>query len=263
MNASFSPCHFTKALLRTPSTRCVDGLRAVDRGAPDYQIFLSQHAAYAGALTDAGLIVDVLPPLDEYPDAVFIEDDALCLPDLAIRLCPGAESRRGEVAHLTGELQSRFSHVASVKAPAFVEGGDILVLAKEILIGLSHRTTEAGAMAIREIAASEARPVRIVETPDDVLHFKTDCAVLDKNTVLSTKRLAKSGAFESYRILTVPDGEEDAANAIRVNDRVLLASGYPETAKMLRDHGYNVVEIDISEAAKLDGGLSCMSLRFT
>jgi len=253
---------FSHAVLRRPSKNIDQGLRAVDVGAPDYAKFLQQHENYAAALTDAGVKVDILPALEDFPDAVFIEDDALCLPNMVIQLRPGAESRQGEAKILFPHIAPRFKTSHIVTSPGHIEGGDILVTEQEIIIGLSARTNQAGAEAVRRLAETINRPVRIVETPSGVLHFKTDCALLDKNTILTTKRLAESHVFDGYHTLFVPDDEQAAANSIRVNGHVIIPSGYPKTAKMLNSAGYNAVTVDISEAAKLDGGLSCMSLRY-
>jgi len=262
MTRHYPSFHFSHAVLRTPSKNIDQGLRAVDVGAPDYEKFLQQHENYATALTDAGVKVDILPALENFPDAVFIEDDALCLPNMVIQLRPGAESRQDEAKILFPDIAPRFKACHSVAEPGRVEGGDILVTEQEIIIGLSARTNQEGAEAVHMATRTINRPVRIVETPPGVLHFKTDCALLDENCILATKRLAVSGCFAQYTTLIVPDDEQAAANSIRVNDHVIMPSGYPETKKMLKAAGYNLITVDISEAAKLDGGLSCMSLRF-
>ena len=103
--------------------------------------------------------------------------------------------------------------------------------------------------------------VREVMTPEGVLHFKTDCSLLDADTILSTKRLAASGCFEGYRVLYTAEGEEAAANSIRFNQFVIMPAGFPKTAAMLRDEGFEVREINNTECAKIDGGMSCLSLR--
>ena len=104
--------------------------------------------------------------------------------------------------------------------------------------------------------------IREVQTPPDVLHFKIDCSLLDGNTILSTKRLDASGCFEGYRVLYTSDNEEPAANAIRFNQFVIMAANFPKTAQILRENGYEVREINNTECAKIDGGMSCLSLRF-
>jgi dimethylargininase len=143
-----------------------------------------------------------------------------------------------------------------------VEAGDILWTGREVLVGLSARTDAAGVEELRAILAPWGHALRVVQTPPGVLHFKTDCSLLGPGTVLSTARLAASGCFAGYDVVIVPEGEEAAANLIRVNHLVLMAQGFPRTAAMLRDAGYEVRELPNSECALIDGGMSCLSLRF-
>ena len=115
---------------------------------------------------------------------------------------------------------------------------------------------------MRAIVEPRGYVIREVQTPQDVLHFKTDCSLLDGNTILSTKRLDASGCFEGYRVLHTADGEEPAANAIRFNQFVIMAANFPKTAQILRENGYEVREINNTECAKIDGGMSSLSLQF-
>lgn len=253
---------FTDAVVRRPAASIALGLRAEDRGDPDLALFQRQHAAYVDALEAAGLAVAVLPPLEEFPDSVFIEDAALCFPGLAVSLRPGAPSRRGEAAALRGELAGRFAEVIDLPDEASIDGGDILTTDREVLVGLSERTDAAGARALAEALAPHSYRVRRAETPAGVLHLKSDCATLGGNVVLATPRLAAAGCFDGYEVIETAAGEEAAANAVRINDRVFLAAGFPRTAERLEAAGYRLTILDLSEAAKLDGGLSCLSLRF-
>lgn len=160
-------------------------------------------------------------------------------------------------------LEKLYSQVLAIEGPGFIEGGDILTTEREILIGRSARTDAAGVQEFTKIVERWGYKVRMVETPPDVLHFKTDCSLLDEETILATKRLAASGCFEGYRIIHTADGEEACANAIRFNDLVIMPAGFPATRDLLLDAGYTIREVGNSEAAKLDGGMSCLSLRFT
>ncbi|GAA6202764.1 arginine deiminase family protein [Aquicoccus sp. SU-CL01552] len=258
-NPSFE---FARAVTRRPAASIVDGLRAEDSGPPDLQGMLAAHDAYVVALRSTGAEVIVLDPLEAYPDAQFVEDTALCLPQGAILMRPGAPSRAGEVAEMAPTLRALYEDVREIKGPGHVEGGDILVTGKEILVGRSDRTDAEGVAELAAITAGWGHSLREVFTPDGVLHFKTDCSLMDGETILSTKRLAASGCFEGYRVLHVPEGEEAAANAIRFNNLVLMADGFFRTAEMLDKAGYEVVQIDNRDCAKLDGGMSCLSLRF-
>ncbi len=253
---------FTRAITRRPGASITNGLRAQDIGTPDLTQMLADHAHYVATLTATGAEVIELPPLEDHPDAVFVEDTALCLPQGAVMMRPGAPSRMGEVAEMAPTIREVYDTVREVSGPGHIEGGDILVTGREILVGRSDRTDAEGIAELTGIVADWGHTVREVLTPPGVLHFKTDCSLLDGETILSTKRLDASVCFEGYRVLHVADGEEAAANAIRFNNHVLCPAGFPRTAGMLRDAGYDVVEINNSECAKLDGGMSCLSLRF-
>jgi len=253
---------FSHAVTRRPAVSIVDGLRAEDTGAPDLQEMLQAHTDYVSALKSTGAEVIELPPLEAFPDAMFVEDTALCLPQGAILMRPGAPSRLGEVAEMAATLRSCYEEVHEISGTGFIEGGDILVTGREILVGRSARTDAVGVAELSAIVSEWGHTLREVFTPEGVLHFKTDCSLLDAETILSTKRLDASGCFEGYRVLYTADGEEAAANSIRFNNLVLLPAGFPRTAEMLNNEGYEVVEISNVECAKLDGGMSCLSLRF-
>ncbi|AVO37916.1 dimethylarginine dimethylaminohydrolase family protein [Pukyongiella litopenaei] len=255
-------CTFTRAITRRPAPSIVDGLRAEDIGTPDLDRMLADHADYVAALKSTGAEVIELPPLDAFPDAQFVEDTALCLPQGAVLMRPGAPSRLGEVAEMEPTLAACHGDLRRIEGPGFVEGGDILVTGREILVGRSARTDAAGVAELAAIASDWGHSLREVQTPEGVLHFKTDCSLLEPETILATRRLAASGCFDGYKVLHVAEGEEAAANLIRFNDLVIMPAGFPRTAEMLEREGFTVTRIGNSECAKLDGGMSCLSLRF-
>jgi dimethylargininase len=255
---------FTHAITRRPAASIVAGLRAVDTGTPSLALMLQHHADYVAALTSTGASVVELDPLEAFPDSVFVEDTALCLPEGAVVMRPGAPSRLGEAAEMAPHLQALFGQVMRISGPdSFIEGGDILVTEAEVLVGRSARTNAAGVAELDRLIAPWGHVVREVHTPAGVLHFKTDCSLLDEETILSTQRLDASGCFQGYRVIHVATGEEACANTIRFNDLVLMPAGFPRTRDALVTAGYVVREIGNSECAKLDGGMSCLSLRFT
>ena len=254
---------FTAAITRAPADSCVNGISTANLGTPYPALFSEQHAVYVAALERAGVTVTVLAADERFPDSVFVEDPAFCLPEIALLLRSGATARQGEAQAIEPAIRSFYGqHACNMSDGALVDGGDILVTDNEILIGLSNRTSSYGINEITEILRPWGYKVRAVDTPTGVLHLKTDCATLGGDTVLATRRLAASGIFDGYDVILVPDGEEAAANALRVNDTVLLAAGFARTAETLSDAGFEIESLDISEARKLDGGLSCMSLRF-
>jgi dimethylargininase len=206
--------------------------------------------------------VTELPALDAFPDGVFVEDTALCLPEGAVILRPGAPSRLGEAAAMAPTLTQHYGEVLAIES-GFIEGGDILVTEREILVGRSARTDAAGIAELTRLVAPWSYSVRELQTPPGVLHFKTDCSLLDEETILAAPRLAASDCFEGYWVILTAEGEEAAANSIRFNDVVLVPEGFPATAGTLAKAGYDLREIPNTEAAKLDGGMSCLSLRFT
>ena len=253
---------FTQAVVRKPGQSVVSGLRATDRGAPDIARFQAEHKAYISALKRAGLKVTVLGALEEFPDSVFVEDAALCLPEGMVILRPGTPTRTGEAELISTDLAGLGHKIHHNDSTGFIDGGDILVTDSAILVGLSQRTNQAGFDWLKSILETWGYTALAVHTPDDVLHFKSDCCVLDSNTILATSRLSGAECFANFRVLTVPEGEEAAANSIRVNDRVLVPAGFPATAALLTRENFAIETLRVSQAALLDGGLSCMSLRF-
>lgn len=297
-----SATRFSHAIVRRPADSAVNGLRAVDRGAPDIAALRREHAVYVDTLTRLGLTVDVLDPLEAHPDSVFVEDPALVFPEAAILLRPGAPSRLGETAALEPVLRSRFAQVRALgeggeggegsedseggggetggrhggadigtgERPetsrdsdvGFADGGDVLLTRDAVYIGLSARTDVAGATRLARILASLGRRAVIVTPPPGVLHLKTGCSLLDDETVLATRAVADAGLFPGLATVVVPDGEEAVANALCVNGTVLIAAGFPRTAALLAGRGYDVRELTLDEVMKLDAGLSCLSLRW-
>jgi dimethylargininase len=253
---------FSQAVVRRPGSSVIHGLRRIDRGSPNADQFLAEHESYVEALEREGLLVDLLPHSESFPDSVFIEDAALCLPEGTIMLRPGTPSRTGEGDDLAPNLSALGRDIHHLGPGGFVDGGDILVTDSVILVGLSSRTDQTGYELLAALLTVWGYAVRAVHTPDDVLHFKSDCCLLDSKTILATSRLSHADCFASFRVLTVPQGEEAAANSIRINDTVLISSGFPATAELLNRYNYQVREVPTSQAALLDGGLSCMSLRF-
>ncbi|WP_309660783.1 arginine deiminase family protein [Sphingomonas sp.] len=243
-----------------PADTVDDGLSA-SGGRPTYDGVLAEHAAYVSALRTASITVIVLPPLAEFPDSLFVEDPALVFTEGAILLRPGAPSRVAEAGALAPTLHEHFDVVLDLPS-GHADGGDVLVTGKGVMIGLSDRTDQAGAEALAGCLARFGRLSTIVETPDDVLHLKSACSLLDEDTVLSTPALAATGIFDGFRQVMTPDGEDAAANALRVNDVVLVGAGFPKTIALLGQLGYAVMALPTSEIGKIDAGLSCMSLRW-
>ncbi len=260
---SSTPCyHFNSAIVRKPAISVVNGLRSVDQGDPDYDGVKAEHEAYVTALKSVGLDVTVLPELEAFPDSIFVEDPALVFTEGAVLLRPGAPTRQGEIAEISPILHDLFDIVLELPQPGHVEGGDVLVTQSSIMIGLSARTDRDGATALIECLKTIGYKGEIVKTPKGVLHFKTECSLLDEDTILVTRRMEQSGVFDGFQKIVSPEGEEPAANVIRINESVLVSSNYPRTIEFLNKNGYFVVPVKTTEIQKIDAGLSCMSLRW-
>jgi dimethylargininase len=253
---------FVHAIVREPGRSVVDGLRDDVSATPNYDRVVAEHSAYVSALRGAGLQVDVLKPLEAFPDSVFVEDPAFVVPEGAILLRPGAPSRLGEREGMRGTLKQRFDRVLELDESEFADGGDVLVTPDTIFIGLSKRTNRAGAESLKSKLDVFGRAARVVHTPPGILHFKTACALLDEDTVLATPAMAESGVFDGFRLIITPQGEEGAANALRINDTVLLGDRFARTHELIGKQDLSVQTLSVVEIAKLDAGLSCMSLRW-
>lgn len=252
---------FTHATLRAPGRSAVDGLRSHDGPSPTFDGLVREHQAYARALAACGLDLTVLDPLEDFPDALFVEDPALVFAEGAILLAPGAASRAAEAAHLRPTLERHFADVQTL-AEGHADGGDVMVTPGEVLIGLSARTDEPGARALVAALARLGKPARIVFPPRGALHLKTIASLVDEETILTTQEGKESGLFAGYRQIALGPDEAPAANALRINDTLLLAAGYPRIADHLARLGHDIVLLDTTHVARIDAGLSCMSLRW-
>lgn len=257
----FDPFRFNRAILRRPGASVVRGLRAGGGPDPDYAEVVAEHSGYAAALADAGLALTLLDPLEDYPDAIFVEDPALVFPEGAIVLKPGAPTREHEGEFLRPALSAAFPRIIDLPA-GHADGGDVLALPDRVMIGLSARTDRVGAEALVRALADLGYAGEIVETPAEVLHLKTACSLIDHETVLATRALARTPVFGGLRVIEVPEGEEGGANVLRANDTVIAGAGYPRILDRLDGHGLNVTALPNSAIAAIDAGFTCMSLRW-
>lgn len=255
---------FTHALLRLPGENLAQGLTQSGEGAPDPALALEQHRHYRAALEAAGLALTVLPADPRHPDGCFVEDTALLTARGAILTRPGAPSRRGETDAIAAALAPAFPDLARIDAPGTVDAGDVCEADGHFLIGLSARTSEAGAAQLAGLLGdfgyrSDLIDIRSIRT---LLHLKSGITYLGDGRLLATKDIPRHPALAAYERIEVPHAEGYAANALRVNDRVLIAAGYPGTRAMIESLGFETVALEMSEFRKLDGGLSCLSLRW-
>ena len=252
---------FSKAIVRTPCQAMVDGISNANLGRPDYQSALVQHADYIEALKECGLSVTVLPSDEKFPDSTFVEDAALMTPHCAILTNPGAPTRTLETRSMLPVIREFYKNVEIIEAPGTVEGGDIMMVGNHYYIGLSERTNQAGAEQLITILEGHGMQGSVVELTE-VLHLKTGLGYLESNNLLACGEFLSKPEFQQYNILPVDPEEAYAANSVWVNGTVLLPGGFPKTSALIASAGYKVREVNVSEFQKLDGGLSCLSLRF-
>ncbi len=252
---------FTKAIVRTPGKSIVNGLTTAGLGRPDYKKALIQHGEYVKALQKCGLEVLILTADENYPDATFIEDVALLTPACAIVMNPGAPSRKGETAEIAAVLSDFYADIEKVKAPGTVEAGDIMMVGSHFYIGLSQRTNAHGAQQVIAILEKYGMSGSVVAL-EKVLHLKTGVSYLANNNLVAGGEFLAKKAFQTFNMLKIDDDECYAANCIWVNGTVLIPEGYPKAKQTIENAGYSTIAVDVSEFRKLDGGLSCLSLRF-
>lgn len=257
-----SPYAFTHALCRAPARSAVKGIRADGGPDPDFYGLVAEHEAYVATLRELGLSVELLEPLDDFPDALFTEDVALTFPEGAILLRPGAPSRAGEVDHIRAPLAARHKRLLEMTGPGFADGGDVLRLADRVVVGLSARTDRAGAEELAGLLAELGHRAVIAETPPGVLHFKTGCGLIDDGTILAVPALADCPEFDGLEVALTPPGEEPAANILRVRDTVLVGDRWAATHALLAARGLEIRPLPTDQIAHIDAGLSCMSLRW-
>jgi dimethylargininase len=252
---------FSRAIVRQPGNSLVNGITTAGLGAPDYELALKQHGQYIDALEQCGLEVTVMPADENYPDGLFIEDAALVMSGCAVSTRPGASERRGEVGKVASELLSFYEQVEAIEAPGTLDAGDIMMVGQHFYIGLSERSNQAGAEQLIEILKAHGYSGSMVAF-SEALHLKSSVSYLENNRLVITGELCDKPAFAEFDHIVIAADEAYAANCVWINNRVLVASSYPNTSKLIADLGYEVIELDVSEFRKLDGGLSCLSLRF-
>jgi len=251
---------FKNAIIRLPNKSIQNGLSSQNLH-PQYEVIAEEHSNYIKAIKAAGLQIKLLESLEEYPDSIFVEDPALTYKSNVIILNPFDPSRNGEKNIIKNEIKHLFDNILFIE-DGFVEGGDILNINNHFIIGLSYRTNKLGADNLSKILNRLGATVEICKTPDDILHFKSECSLLDDDTILVSNKMAKLDYLKSnYHLVELPIGEEGAANALRINDKLLLPYGFINAEEMLSKK-YNIIKVKVDEIAKVDAGLSCMSLRY-
>ncbi len=255
---------FTKAIVRTPGTNFAAGLTTVDLGAPDLERAVEQHGAYCQALESCGLNLVRLAPDEEHPDSTFVEDTAILTARGAVITRPGAPSRLGETKDIAPLIRDYFSNIHIIEEPGTLDGGDICEAGEHFFIGLSQRTNEQGAQQLAGFLESFGYSSSLIDIRgvSNILHLKSGIAYLGSQRLLVIESLKGVKEFSSYDLIGLDSREAYAANCLLINDKVLIADGFPATRRALEYMDYQIIALDMSEFQKMDGGLSCLSLRF-
>lgn len=252
---------FTQAIVRTPCPEMIRGITTASLGKPDHSEALMQHRAYIEALESLGLEVTVLAPDSRFPDSTFVEDVALCTPRVAVITSPGEVTRRGEEKEMEGVLGLFYDRLETIQLPGTLEAGDVMMTGSHYYIGISGRTNREGATQLISILEKYGMTGEAIEL-EGLLHLKTGVSYLEDDLLLMRRELADHPAFRKFRKIQVPPEEAYAANSVWINGTVLVPSGFPQTRERIEHAGLKTILLDVSEFAKLEGGLSCLSLRF-
>lgn len=247
------------ALTRRPGSDLNGGeLAHKPRVSVDAELAAEQHRAYCTSLAELGARVVVLPPLEECPDAVFVEDTALVLDEVAVLTRPGAASRQPEVGAIE-EALTPYRTLVRLSAPATLDGGDLLRVGKTIFAGESARTNRAGRETLGNLV--ERYGYRVVGVPlHDCLHLKSAVCALDAERLLVNPAWLDAKSFPDFEKIEVDPSEPFGGNILLANDRVLTLASAPRTAEKLDALGLDVLRVDLSEFEKMEGSLTCLSL---
>jgi dimethylargininase len=249
------------AITHVPSPALAGGERTFIPRAPiDFHLAQRQHAAYCAILRECGATVTSLEANVAYPDCVFVEDTALVLDEVAIMARPGAPSRAAEPAGIEPELR-RYREVRRLDAPATLDGGDVVVAGRSILVGASSRTNEEGALALARYTREFGYEVRRVPLRD-CLHLKSACCALPDGRLLVNPSWLDSSVLDDFTLLHIPEAEPFAADFAAVGDTILVSASHPRTADQIRELGFPVRAAVLTEFEKAEGGVTCLSIIF-
>lgn len=250
------------AITHVPSPRMASGERTyVGREAIDFSLVLRQHAAYEDALRACGAHVMQLDSNRDLPDCVFVEDTAIVLDEVAVMMSMGAETRRAEPPAIEAALHE-YRQIERVELPATIDGGDVVPCGRTLFVGESPRTNAAGIVGLRQIVSRYG--YEVVGVPlRGCLHLKTACSALPDGSLLVNPAWIDTRPLGSRTLVRVPEAEPWAGDVLVIGERIIVSDAYPETATLLRDRGWMAILVSVSEFAKAEGGVTCMSLVFS
>jgi dimethylargininase len=248
------------ALVRRPSSRLAEGIVTHIRRQPiDIALAGRQHDAYRSALADVGWTIAEVPPADDHPDSVFVEDTVVVCAGRAVLTRPGAEARVGEIAGTDAAVRELGLDIARIEPPGTLDGGDVLQVGRTVYVGVGGRTNRAGVAQLRDHLARVGRDVVAVPL-GEVLHLKSAVTALPDGTLLALPELIDTSAMPTVHPVT----EETGCHVVPLGgDEVLIAASAPRTAEWLAARGYRPVVVDISEFEKLEGCVTCLCVLVT
>jgi dimethylargininase len=252
--------NFAYAITRKPGENFSQGLTTANTGPPSYALILQQHRSYVETLKSIGLKIIELDAQPDYPDAHFVEDTAVVTPKVAIITNPGAASRQGEEATIA-EILTPYRSIEYIQAPGTLDGGDVLMIGNHFFIGISERTNSHGAEQLGEVLEKYGNTWTTLQVSSG-LHLKSSVNYAGNNTLLATEGFAGHKAFAGYNKIIANRAEEYAANVLWINGHLLIPKGFHDTKTKLKKLDVNIIELDVSEIRKMDGGLTCLSIRF-
>jgi len=252
---------FKQAIVRKPCKNFQFGISISNLGKPDYRRALFQHSKYVEALLKCNLSVIELPEDDRFPDSTFVEDTAIVDKKFAVITNLGAESRKGEEIEINEKLNGIYENIESIKAPGTLEGGDVMKIEDHYYVGLSNRTNNEGANQLKKILKGYGYSSSTVLLKN-VLHLKTGISYLGDSILLVSREFKDHPDFVGYKLIEVLNSEAYATNSLRINEYVIIPKGYPNLKKQIQNYNFKILELEMSEFEKMDGGLSCLSLRF-
>jgi dimethylargininase len=252
---------FTNAVVKRPCQNLINGISSAHLGPPEFERACRQHDVYVQALETCGLSVTVLAPDETFPDSTFIEDTCLVTEHCIVITRPGHPSRQGETKAVADAMHRFDRPVLEITSPGTLDAGDVMQVNRHFYVGLSGRTNEQGIRQLEQLLKPYGYTVSAIALTS-VLHLKTGVSYLENNCLLAWGEFVSHPEFAGFTILTVADSEAYAANSVWINGRVLVPAGFDKTQDLIAAHGYDTIAVDVSEFQKLDGGLSCLSLRF-
>ena len=259
--------NFSHAIVRRPCRRLIEGITTNPQlGKPDYELALEQHDDYVAPLEGAGVEETVLPALEGYPDSVFVEDTCVITPKGVVVDIPATDSRRAEAELMLPTLREFFSpdQIKRLSAPATLEGGDVMMVDDHYYVGRSSRTNDEGFRQFAGFLAEWGYTAEQVPV-EHILHLKTGGTYVEDGNLLVSGEFKAAPAYrrgQFRNVFEVPDEEAYGADCVRINDKVIMAAGYPRVQAQLEEWGYDVATVDMSEYRKIDGSITCLSLRW-